>query len=549
VDDIPSTLNNLQILLSFEPDIAVVGTAPNGKVAIEWARVLLPNAVVMGIHMPGMDGFQATEALAQEIPNARVITMSAGSNTPDGLGRSWRAGALDFLSKPFSGDELINSIRFLCNVCDDRDVALFRSIGRSGDSMDGAQYASQSGAARLTAWKTLVHARYTSAWARQCRADVALITDTGGLENAEVVANARTWQLDADEATQTATHAWEIAQRTVSGLIDPAVAYKQYVTAADAHKLAKAAAEKAGRARATLVPNGGKTATHEPAPATPTETPAKGLIVEDNPAFEAKWPGTVSANQQIGDLSALPILMKAAVHYRILKEQGETLNDMDPDGIRHTAEEALDVYLRPPRLALTGDVRSRLLDRLLADILMARPQAVQTPFKPSRTNVEPSEAAQRETARITKKSAGASSEKSHKGWILARGGERKVGKDSFYDKVRNKFDRHIYHVSTMQNPVFGYWETAVFSDPGPAFGGDLKRGDTILTPEFVRTAPVSGPREEGLADLARRGPKDAHKLVRNRVANEDPSKWTMTSDELERQKQFVLDFMDRRQAK
>jgi hypothetical protein len=123
-----------------------------------------------------------------------------------------------------------------------------------------------------------------------------------------------------------------------------------------------------------------------------------------------------------------------------------------------------------------------------------------------------------------------------------------VDKDSFYDIVRNKYDRKIYHVSTMPNPVLGYWETAVFSDPGPAFGGAVKRGDTILTPEFVRKGSVSGAEGEGLADLARRGPKGAHKLVRSRVANEDPSKWVMTSDELERHKQFVLDFMDRREA-
>lgn len=123
-----------------------------------------------------------------------------------------------------------------------------------------------------------------------------------------------------------------------------------------------------------------------------------------------------------------------------------------------------------------------------------------------------------------------------------------MGKDNFYDAVRNKYDHKIYHVSTMPNPVLGFWETAVFSDPGPIFGGAVQRGETILTPEFVRKAPVSGPQEEQLADLARRGPKGTHKLVRNRVANEYPSHWTMTSNELERHKQFVLDFMGRREA-
>src|SRR5947209_12676838 len=110
VDDIPSTLDNLQKLLSFEPDIQVVGTAQNGKEGVEQARKLAPDIVLMDVNMPIVDGIQATEILAQEVPNAPVIIMSVQGER-DYLRRAMQSGAREFLIKPFSGDELIASIR------------------------------------------------------------------------------------------------------------------------------------------------------------------------------------------------------------------------------------------------------------------------------------------------------------------------------------------------------------------------------------------------------------------------------------------------------
>src|SRR5437867_4725955 len=110
VDDIPSTLDNLQKLLSFEPDIQVVATAVNGKVGVEQAKKSAPDLVLMDVNMPIMDGIQATEMLAQEVPNSPVIIMSVQGER-DYLRRAMQSGAREFLIKPFSGDELIASIR------------------------------------------------------------------------------------------------------------------------------------------------------------------------------------------------------------------------------------------------------------------------------------------------------------------------------------------------------------------------------------------------------------------------------------------------------
>ena len=110
VDDISSTIDNLKKLLSFEDDIDVVGTATNGREAVETTKQLGPDLVLMDVNMPEMDGIQATEVLATEAPNSPVIIMSVQGER-DYLRRAMQSGAREFLIKPFSGDELIASIR------------------------------------------------------------------------------------------------------------------------------------------------------------------------------------------------------------------------------------------------------------------------------------------------------------------------------------------------------------------------------------------------------------------------------------------------------
>jgi MinD-like ATPase involved in chromosome partitioning or flagellar assembly/DNA-binding NarL/FixJ family response regulator len=110
VDDISSTLDNLRKLLAFEADIKVVATAANGREAVEQAKKLRPDVVLMDVNMPEMDGIQATEIMASEAPTSPVIIMSVQGER-DYLRRAMQSGAREFLIKPFSGDELIASVR------------------------------------------------------------------------------------------------------------------------------------------------------------------------------------------------------------------------------------------------------------------------------------------------------------------------------------------------------------------------------------------------------------------------------------------------------
>jgi pilus assembly protein CpaE len=110
VDDIAETRENLRKLLYFESDIEIAGIAANGREAIQAAKTLQPNIVLMDINMPDMDGISASEEISRVAPQSQVIMMSVQSEA-DYLRRSMLAGAMDFLTKPFTSEELVSSIR------------------------------------------------------------------------------------------------------------------------------------------------------------------------------------------------------------------------------------------------------------------------------------------------------------------------------------------------------------------------------------------------------------------------------------------------------
>ena len=110
VDDIADTRENLAKLIGFEPDMQVAGTAGGGQEAVNMAKKERPHVILMDINMPDMDGITATEIISNTVPESPIIMMSV-QGEQDYLRRSMLAGAREFLVKPFSADELINSIR------------------------------------------------------------------------------------------------------------------------------------------------------------------------------------------------------------------------------------------------------------------------------------------------------------------------------------------------------------------------------------------------------------------------------------------------------
>ena len=110
VDDLVETRENVRKLLQFEQDVEVIAQAGTGEDAILLAQEHQPDIILMDINMPGIDGIGASQKISESVPQAQIIIMSVQSDS-DYLRRAMLAGARDFLTKPFSGDELIAAVR------------------------------------------------------------------------------------------------------------------------------------------------------------------------------------------------------------------------------------------------------------------------------------------------------------------------------------------------------------------------------------------------------------------------------------------------------
>ncbi|MFO7170863.1 MAG: response regulator transcription factor [Chloroflexota bacterium] len=100
----------LRTILELEDGFRVVGLAGDGREAVELARELQPDIVLMDVQMPVLDGVQATAELTRSVPTARVIiltTFDYDSYVFDGI----RAGASGFLLKDTPAAELLAAIR------------------------------------------------------------------------------------------------------------------------------------------------------------------------------------------------------------------------------------------------------------------------------------------------------------------------------------------------------------------------------------------------------------------------------------------------------
>ncbi|MBI1722656.1 MAG: chemotaxis-specific protein-glutamate methyltransferase CheB [Gemmatimonadetes bacterium] len=88
-------------ILESEPDIRVVGQAKNGVEAVELAARLKPDLITMDVHMPLLDGFEATKEIMVQAPTPIIIVSSSGSHREVELSlNAMRSGALLVLEKP-----------------------------------------------------------------------------------------------------------------------------------------------------------------------------------------------------------------------------------------------------------------------------------------------------------------------------------------------------------------------------------------------------------------------------------------------------------------
>jgi len=111
VDDHPVVIEGLRKLLEAAGDIDVTGTANDASQALERAKRLRPDVVLLDLRMPGASGIQATRRLREQDYGGAVIVLTSYGDQAY-VRQALEAGADGYLLKSTPSDELIQSIRF-----------------------------------------------------------------------------------------------------------------------------------------------------------------------------------------------------------------------------------------------------------------------------------------------------------------------------------------------------------------------------------------------------------------------------------------------------
>ena len=95
-------------------DIEIVGTAANGRDALEQVKIKKPDAVTLDITMPEMDGLECLDKLLKISPNLKVMIITALSDKLTGL-KALKKGAREYLYKPVTAEDLKKGFDLLLN--------------------------------------------------------------------------------------------------------------------------------------------------------------------------------------------------------------------------------------------------------------------------------------------------------------------------------------------------------------------------------------------------------------------------------------------------
>src|SRR5438128_8462548 len=109
-DDHSVVREGLRVFLQRDPELAVVGAAADGAEAVELARELRPDVVLMDLLMPVMDGIAATAAIRSALPETEVLALTSVLESAAVVG-AVKAGAIGYLLKDTQAPELRRAIK------------------------------------------------------------------------------------------------------------------------------------------------------------------------------------------------------------------------------------------------------------------------------------------------------------------------------------------------------------------------------------------------------------------------------------------------------
>jgi len=128
VDDDPLVSRSLKVLLSREADMQVVGTAGDGARALAVCEKVLPDAVLMDIRMPGMDGIEATRRIKERWPGVRVVILTTFQDD-DSVHRALQAGADGYLLKSTPAAGMAQTLRAFAAGASVVDATVLKRLG------------------------------------------------------------------------------------------------------------------------------------------------------------------------------------------------------------------------------------------------------------------------------------------------------------------------------------------------------------------------------------------------------------------------------------
>jgi DNA-binding NarL/FixJ family response regulator len=110
VDDHGVVRRGLRMFLEDDPELQIVGEARDGAEAVDEARALKPDVVLMDLLMPAMDGITATGIIRSELPDTEVIALTSVLEDASVVG-AVKAGAIGYLLKDTRSEELCQAIK------------------------------------------------------------------------------------------------------------------------------------------------------------------------------------------------------------------------------------------------------------------------------------------------------------------------------------------------------------------------------------------------------------------------------------------------------